>query len=297
MTKVNRQYLIVGTFVACATIILLSIWLWFSSSNRNTYDTYLTVFNEPVDGLSVSSAIRYNGVEIGRVKKIKLDKEDPRNILVYLNIIPEIEVNKKTIAAIKSIGVTGISYIELDLPNDAKLHDNIKPHNKEPYPQITTKPSLLYNLSEQAQSVSNNIQDISGQMKLALSNENIKQISQILKNINKATEAIASNSQYISQTIKNLSATVHNIKDSTNNINHTLSNIDNLTQSLSKTSNNTNNLINNFNNYTLGNINQAIVQINQTSYQLEQLIMLINKNPSSIIRGVENKTPGPGEQP
>lgn len=296
MTKDNKQYFIVGAFVITAAIILLGVWLWFATSSRQTYNTYLAVFNEPVDGLSIGAAIKYSGVEVGRVNKIKLNHDNPRNILVYLNIITSVPINKKTIATIKSIGVTGISYIELTLPPDANLNDNITPHNREPYPQIITKVSLLYSLSEQAQSVSNNIQDISGQIRQMLSDQNIKDFSQTLNNLNKTTDAIAIRSKDISNTIADLSIVVANIKNSTKDL-------DILTKSLIKTSNNTNKLINNFNDNTLSNINsnllpninQTISQINQTSYQIEQLTATLSQNPSILIKGIKDKEPGPGE--
>ncbi|MBY0379626.1 MAG: MlaD family protein [Burkholderiales bacterium] len=303
MTKENKQYLLVGVFVILTMTILLSVWLWFTSSNRQSYNIYITTFSEPVDGLSINSAVKYSGVEVGRVKKIVLDQANPRNIIIYLNILTSVNINQETVATLKSIGVTGISYIGLLLPKNANLKNNLTPHNSKPYPQIRTQASLLYNLSEQAQSVSNNIQDISGHFKQILSNQNIKEFSEILNNLNKTTKAITDNGTHIADTIKDLSVIVANIKNSTKNINKTISNINNLTQSLINTSNSTNNLINNFSNTTLNNINynllpnlnQTILQINQTSYQLGLLIDTINQNPNSLIRGVENKPTGPGE--
>lgn len=303
MNKENRQYLIVGLFVIITTTILVLFWLWFASVSRQKYSIYLAVFNEPVDGLSISSPVKYNGVDVGSVKKILLNEKNPRNILVYLNIIPSTPINKKTIASIKSQGVTGLSYIGLNLPANADLNDNITPRDTKPYPQILTKPSLLYSLSEQAQSVSNNIQDISGQMKLVLSNENIKQFSEMLKNLNKITETIANKSANISQSMTDMTEIISNIKISTQSLTTTIKNIDDLTKSIAETSNSTNKLINNVQDNTLSNINsvllpnlnQSIANISNVSYQLEQFMNIMNQNPSALIRGVDNRKLGPGE--
>ncbi len=303
MNKENQQYFTVGLFVIIAITILVSFWLWFSSDSRQKYDIYLAVFNEPIDGLSISSPVKYNGVDVGNVKKILLNKKNPRNIMVYLSILPNTLINKKTVATIKSQGVTGLSYIGLNLPANADLNDNIIPKNIDPYPQIITKPSLLYNLSEQAQSVSDNIQDISGQMKSLLSNENIKQFSEMLKNLNTITDAIAIKSANISQNMENLTIIINYIKDSTKNLATMMENIDTLTKSLSETSASTNKLINNFQDNTLNNINsvllpnlnQSITNINNVSSQLEQFMNTMNQNPSALIRGISNKPLGPGE--
>ena len=303
MNKENRQHLSIGIFVITSTIILLSIWLWFSSYSNQTYNTYLTIFNEPVDGLSISSPVKYNGVEIGKVKHITLDEKNPRNIIVLINLQSNIAINKKTTASLKSQGVTGLSYIELNLPQNTILNDNITAKKKPPYPQIITTPSFLYSLSEQAQSMSQNVQDISLQMKLLLSNENITQFSAMLKNLNAISKAIAINSQNISTSMQNLSLITTHIKNSTQNLGATMNNINVLTQSLTDTSNNTNKLISNLQNNTLNNINsvllpginQTMVSINQASLQLEQFINLIKQNPSALVRGITVKPLGPGE--
>ena len=161
----------------------------------------------------------------------------------------------------------------------------------------------MYGLSEQAQSVTQNVQDISAQMKLLLSKENITQFSAMLKNLNTISKTIAINSQNIATSIQNLSVITANIKNGTQNLDETMNNINTLTQSLTNTSNNTNNLINNLQNNTLSNINsvllpnlnQTMLNINQASSQLTQFISLINQNPSALVRGITIKPLGPGE--
>ena len=66
----NRKYLAVGLFVIISTAIAVSVWLWFTASSRQAYNVYLSVFTEAVDGVSTNSAVKYNGVEVGKVKKI-----------------------------------------------------------------------------------------------------------------------------------------------------------------------------------------------------------------------------------
>ena len=121
-----------------------------------------------MDGVTTSSVVKYNGVEVGKVKAIMLDNTDPRNVTVDINITQGINVTTATFATLKSQGVTGMSYVALNLKTESFVA--IKPHNTEPYPQIPAQLSLLFSLSEQAQSVTTNVKDISSQVK-ALLNE------------------------------------------------------------------------------------------------------------------------------
>jgi phospholipid/cholesterol/gamma-HCH transport system substrate-binding protein len=290
MNKDTRQYFIVGLFVIITTIMLLAVWLWFTTNTRQQFNTFVTTFNEPVDGLSVSSLVKYSGVDVGRVQRIVLDKNNPRNIIVYLGITTNVPVNRQTTASIKSIGVTGISYIELNLPEKANLNDNITPHNNEPYPTIASKASFLSNLSEQAQKIANNIDDISLHTKKVLNEQNVEEFGQILTNLRKVTAAMAIDNSDISTIIKNFAVISDNLKNSTAKLDATLDNSKNLVDNLN------NNTLGNINNVVLPTLNSTLNQIYTTTSKLEQLADTLNKNPSALIKGTQVAKPGPGEE-
>jgi len=301
--KNNRQYLIVGLFVIITTAILITVWLWFSASNRQVYNVYLAVFHEPVDGISTSSVIKYNGVEIGKVKQIELDSKNPRNVLIYFNILQNIPINVNTYAILKSQGITGMSYIDLHLPENANITKNLVPHNSPPYPNIMTQPSFLYSISAQAQSITTNVGDISNQVKSILTDQNIQHLSNILSNLEKVSASVASRSTDIEKSMDLLAKVLDNVRQNTNNLNNTFRDIAKLTQTLSQTTKNANELVSNVQNTTLQNINSVLLpnlnrtinNLNQSSYQLAQFLILLNQNPSALVRGKVPAKPGPGE--
>ncbi len=301
--KNNRQYLVVGLFVVLTGCILLTVWLWFSSTKHKPYNIYLAVFNEPVDGINVDSVIKYNGVEVGKVKQLQLDSKNPRNVFVYLNILQNIPLNKNTVATLKPQGVTGLSYVDLRLPNDAKIDDNIIPHNEPPYPQVQTQPSFLYSLSEQAQSLADNVKDVSIQFKYMLNDKNINHISNILNNLDRISDSIAKHSDQIGKSIDTLAVILDNVKSNTENLNKTMQDFSKLTVEISKTTHNVDDLLSNIQDNTLQNINaillpnlnQTIYHLDQTSSELEQFMSMLNQNPSMLIRGKAPAKPGPGE--
>lgn len=301
--KDNRQYLVVGLFVIISIAILVSVWLWFSASNRKAYNTYLAIFTEPVDGITTNSVIKYNGVEVGQVKQIELDSKNPQRILVYLNVLQNVPISANTYATMKPQGITGLSYIDLRLPRNVVHTSNLVPHNSPPYPEIPTRPSLLYSLTEQAQSLTNNVQDISGQVKIILNDKNVDHLSHILSNLDKVSASVASRSNEIGQSLAILKEVLTNVKQNTDNLNATFKDIAGLTETLSQTTENANQLISNVQNNTLQNVNsvllpnlnRTITHLNQSSYQLEQFLTLLNQNPSALVRGKTPPKPGPGE--
>ncbi len=299
----NRQYLAVGLFVVIVTTFLVSTWLWFSSTNRKTYNIYQTVFHEPVDGVSMNSVVKYNGVEIGKVKNVELDSNNPRNVIVTLNILSKVSINSETYAILKPQGITGMSYIDLRLPKSSVSKTNLPINNTPPYSQIVSKPSLLYDLTEQAQSFTSNVEDISSQMRILLADDNLEHLSNTFNNLDKISTSIAKNTGKIDQGLSNLVAVLENIKQSSMKLNQTFENVSDLTKSLEATSDNTNklilglqdNTIQNVNTVLLPNINQTIINMNQVTQELQQFLVTLNQNPSVIIRGKAPSVKGPGE--
>ncbi len=299
----NRQYLAVGLFVVVVTTFLVGTWLWFSSANRRAYNVYQTVFYEPVDGVSLNSVVKYNGVEIGKVRNVELDSNNPRNVIVSLNIISSVSVNRETYAILKPQGITGMSYIDLRLPKSSVSKTNLQVHNSPPYPKIVSKPSLLYGLSEQAQSFTSNVQDVSSQMKILLSDDNLEHLSNTFINLDKISTSLAKNTAKIDQSLSELVTILANIKQNTMKLDQSFENINDLTKSLEKTSDNTNNLVlglqnntmQNINTILLPNINQTITNMNQVTRELQQFLIVLNQNPSVVLRGKAPVVKGPGE--
>ncbi|MCC2625711.1 MAG: hypothetical protein K0R14_1584 [Burkholderiales bacterium] len=299
----NKQYLIVGLFVLITATVLISVWLWFSSHNRQVYNTYLAPFKEAVDGVTTNSVVKYNGVEVGKVKKIELDPHDPHSVLIYLDILERVSINKKAVASMKAQGVTGIFYISINVPSDAKSGDNIKPHNEVPYPVITTKESLLSGLTGQAQSIANNLGNLSSDMRELLNEKNIQHVSNILANLDEVSKELSKHSEDVGNSVKTVTKILSSIQKNSENLNVTFSKIQELTGTITETAVSTNGLISdvqsntlqNINTVLLPNLNSTILHMNQSSYQLEQLLKMLNQNPAVLVRGKTTKPLGPGE--
>lgn len=297
------KYLIVGIFVVISVGITTFTWVWFQANNHKDYNTYLAIFNEPVDGVSSDSVIKYNGVEVGKVKAIELDKINPKNIYVYINILVNIPINEETYAIIKPQGITGLSYIDLQLPSKTHNKKNLIPHNKPPYPIIATKTSFLYSISENAGSLLKNADDASAQLKILFNDNNIKHINNFLTNLDQVSTAVAEHSSMIGSSIVSMSEILNNMKQNANNLNTAVKGISDLTQSLSETARNVNgllkglqtNTVQNINTILLPNLNQTIVNIDKLALQLDLLVNSINQNPAILIKGQKINKLGPGE--
>ena len=129
-------FLIIGMAVAIVAII------WLGMSNYLEKGRfYVAYFDESVQGLDKDSPVKYRGVHIGRVFHIGVAPDD-RLIEVVLKIESDIQPqheHKNIVAQLKSVGITGLMFIELEhrKPGETDLSPSIS--FKPPYPVVPTR--------------------------------------------------------------------------------------------------------------------------------------------------------------
>lgn len=139
----------VGLFLICgiAVIIIGVIWLGMSHYFEEGH-FWMTYFDESVQGLDIDSPVKYRGVRIGRVHKINV-APDGKLIEVMLLIESKIQPQQDKqdiVAKLKSVGITGLMFIELEQVGD-KSPDVSPPFAFEaPYPVIPTRTSEIAKL-------------------------------------------------------------------------------------------------------------------------------------------------------
>jgi len=92
---------LIGLFVIIGALICAGVIIWVGAAKFFTKGAlYNVYFDESVQGLQVDSAIKYRGVEIGKVQKIDV-APDYRLIEVTMKIDLEGDLQKQTIASPK----------------------------------------------------------------------------------------------------------------------------------------------------------------------------------------------------
>jgi phospholipid/cholesterol/gamma-HCH transport system substrate-binding protein len=132
-----------GLFVTVGVILGVVAIIWVGASKYfEKGDRYVTYFNESVQGLQQDSAVKYRGVDVGRVEGIRV-APDNRLIEVVMKIRLREEVEKNNVAYLRVVGITGIVFIELDRrdPEEPDLSPRIDFASE--YPIIPSRPSQL----------------------------------------------------------------------------------------------------------------------------------------------------------
>jgi phospholipid/cholesterol/gamma-HCH transport system substrate-binding protein len=209
MSNKSSRFLI-GLFVIVGSLICAGIIIWVGAARIFMKGSlYATYFDESVQGLQVDSAIKYRGVEIGKVQSIDV-APDYRLIQVIMKIDLEGDLQNHTIAALKSAGITGLVFIELDRIAAGELSNTPKISFKPGYPVIPSRRSEISRFLADTGEIMKNIKDI-----------DFKGISDQLKTTAHAIESFMEGNR-LNNIIAHLESTTANLDQVISGINKTI---------------------------------------------------------------------------
>lgn len=140
MTSIRTKFS-VGLFVIIGFAVMAIAVIWLGMSRYfEKGQFYVAYFDESVQGLDKDSPVKYRGVPIGRVESLGV-APDATLIQVIMKIESGLKNREYQVAQLKSVGITGIMFIELD--RKSKNAPNLSPRISFPpkYPVVATKPS------------------------------------------------------------------------------------------------------------------------------------------------------------
>ena len=158
----NPNYFRLGVFVLAAIGVLIAVILIFGGGKifQRSFmvETYL---KQSVTGLDTGAAVRFRGVKIGQVTMIGLSgdmyerdlpfSERRQYVVVRMQIFGE-KVNEEQIreyvqnnlrARVKSMGITGVNYVEFDFVSSASASPQLPYSWKPEYPVIPSLPNQV----------------------------------------------------------------------------------------------------------------------------------------------------------
>lgn len=194
---------LVGAFVLGLGTLLIAAALWLASGGafQTKFDLYLAILEESVAGLNLNAPVKFNGVDVGQVREIRLDPANPARVRLIFAIEQGTPVKVDTLAVLKTQGLTGIAYVELSGggADSAKLVAAAGAM----YPEIQTKPSLSARLENVLTSVLAKLDRTSSTIDAVLSEENRQALNASLANVARLTKTLADRSPTIDAGIAN----------------------------------------------------------------------------------------------
>ena len=306
-TKVN--YVAVGAFVVLLGAVLVAVILWLASGGafQKKYDLYLAIEEESVAGLNLNAPVKYNGVDVGKVRQIQLDPGNPERVNLIFAIEHGTPIKEDTVAVLKTQGLTGIAYVELSGgADDTPL---LQATAGNPYPLIRTKPSLSTRLENVLTSVLAKLDGTSSNLNAILSAENQAAFKSTLADIASVAHTVAARKETIDTGLIDAATTFEHAARSAAKLEPALDRIGRAADAVEKMGNdvartsvsagkNINSIggdISRMTAETVPELERLLRELSVLSASLHRLSEQTAHNPSALLFGQKPVPPGPGE--
>jgi len=200
-TDINTKARLAFVAFLLISIVAGTIWYFFSASQYATYQIYT---QDSVSGLIADAPIEFHGVDVGRVKGIKL--VNPHSVNIVLSIEKTAPVTSASVATITSRGLAtrgfmGYVYISLeDVGTDSR---ELTTRPGERYPIIAAAPSKFVTLDTTLNQVNENVQVVTELLQSILDKKTIVSLKQSADSLQQVTRVLAENTKKLNSIVAN----------------------------------------------------------------------------------------------
>ncbi len=297
----NKSHAFVaGLFALLLGAAAITALIWLRGTQDNLRE-YVVVTKFSIGGLNPEAQVRYRGIRVGKVMDIRLDTDNPRDILIRISIADNIPLTKGTIAKLASQGVTGIAHVLL---LDSGKNDEPLVARDGKLPRIVMVPSLLDEMSENGPAALRQAQELMAAASALLSEENRRRFAATLANL-EATSAS------MKPVIENMNATlvqvrkllddqnIRSISRAAGEVGPLLADTRQLVGKMQTTADKLDVAIGDASaggtSALMPRLNELAADFSLTSRQLSRVLRLLEDSPQGLVFGVPAAAPGPGE--
>jgi phospholipid/cholesterol/gamma-HCH transport system substrate-binding protein len=303
------NYGLVGAFVLAlaATAIAAVLWLVSGGAWQQQVDLYLAMSDESVAGLNVDAPVKFNGVDVGKVRDITLDPTNHERVRLTFAIRRGTPIKQDTVAVLKTQGLTGIAYVELD--GGAIDSPPLRATPGEPHPVIRTEPSLGARLENVLASVLSKLDRTTSNIDAILSDQNRVAASAVLADVATLTRVLAARSRTIDKAIADAGLTMDRsarvsaqLPPLMASIGRTAQSLETMGQQAAAASLGAGRVVEavgadaqRLGAETVPEVQRLLGELNALSVSLRRLSEEAERHPAAVLSGRSPVRPGPGE--
>jgi phospholipid/cholesterol/gamma-HCH transport system substrate-binding protein len=208
--ETRASYVAVGSFVLILMVGLVVFAVWLGGSGlRENAERYLIYFSGNVTGLQEGSQVRYRGIPVGAVEDIQIDPSNVERVQVRIAVRPNTPIVKGTVASLEIQGLTGGAFVLLS--GGVQGASRLEKEEGREYAVIPSRQSGLQAIVDTVPQLLDRLSDISREVQRIFSEDNVRNISEVLGNVNTLTAALAQRSAQLASTIERIDTLTQNV--------------------------------------------------------------------------------------
>lgn len=178
----NRSHaLVAGLFTVLLAIGIVAAAMWLNRDTEVRIPYVLTTTGS-VAGLNPQAAVRYRGMQVGKVEGIEFDADEPGRILVKIGVLPATPITTATFAELGMQGLTGLAYVQLDTDPRVKSPALVASSADAPA-RLAIRPGLFDRFSNSGEDLLVRAATAMDQINKLLGDENQKLLMQALASL------------------------------------------------------------------------------------------------------------------
>lgn len=201
----RANHIMIGgiTLLLIAATALFGLWLVRFGDERETRPIDV-VFQEAVSGLSDGSRVEYNGLRVGSVSGLRIDENDPTQVIARITVAADTPVTTDTQARIAMTSITGSSHIQLS--TDSLSGPPLVAERDGEVPVIIAEPSPFARLRTNWEASLAGVNSLVDNVNQMFSEENANSIAMILGNVEALSRFALDNQEEVGDAVSNLAS-------------------------------------------------------------------------------------------
>jgi phospholipid/cholesterol/gamma-HCH transport system substrate-binding protein len=206
----EANYVAVGVFVLLLLVMGLLFVYWYADSHQHRdFVRYEIYFDGSVSGLTEGGPVRYLGVDVGRVQRIRIDPRVDNRVQVVADIDSTTPVSDRTLAKLSLQGITGLLFIDLQQERvEESERDVLAAVPSERYPVIRSSHSDFDQFLSSLPNLASRLNDMFDRASRLLSDNNVRTVTRLIDNLDVAAARLPASTQDLNQLLGELRTTV-----------------------------------------------------------------------------------------
>jgi phospholipid/cholesterol/gamma-HCH transport system substrate-binding protein len=302
--ETRAHYAAVGAFVLAMIILAFAAVVWLArGALTKEYNHYFIYYHGAVTGLRPGGEVDYNGVPVGKVADVKIDKNDVSRTQITVGIDPDVPIKTDARASVESNILSGVAYILID--GGTQNAPTLEAHGTE-YPIIQAHRSHLASVTARAPELLEKLNETAERLNRLLGDKNQQALAGTLANLQSFSHGLAERNHDIADIAHNADVATRDLGKLVDNVNRSYSGPHGLGEKansaladfdrVAKNLNTTNDQLQaaiadvrpglrNFSQQTLGDIQSLVTDARQLVSGLNRVSDQIERDPSRVLFG------------
>lgn len=310
----NKAHAFLAGLFTIGLVIFVALAVTWFNRDQTVRVPYDVVTRSTVNGLNPQAAVKYRGLDVGKVDSIRFDDKVPGQIVVRVLVDKDAPITTTTYGRLAYQGVTGLAYVQLDdrgfdqgngsskrTPNPEHLATSAKDPAR-----IRMEAGFLDELDKRGDQMLSKLDQTLTSLSIMFDDEHRQQLTSTMQSFQKTMDAYTVLAQQAEPSVRKLPQIADNLDatlTSTRKLSQTLSDpkgplmttISGAGSNLATATQSMQSAANVLTYETLPQLNGFAREARQAVRGFDNAVTSFNARPQSVLFGPAPGSPGPGE--